>query len=323
MVSAAVRRAISGVQKSARLVASVHQRPSALTVAAVMSTQQSSCKPRVAVAQMTAVGDQLSNFNTCKKLAQAAQEANACMLFLPECFSFIGTSQQESLSKAEPLDGPTLARYRQLARDTGLWLSLGGFQETGPDQEHLYNTHVVLDSSGNTVATYRKVHLFDVDVPNGPVLMESRTTAPGDKLVVCDSPAGRLGLTVCYDLRFPEVYQALTWAMGAKVLLVPSAFTKVTGAAHWELLLRARAVECQAYVIAAAQAGKHNEKRESYGHSLIVDPWGVVVGRLDDPQATGIAVAELDFDALEAVRQKMPIEQHRLKGREHLAGQLC
>lgn len=167
------------------------------------------------------------------------------------------------------------------------------------------------------------MHLFDVDVPNGPVLMESRTTAPGDKLVVCDSPAGRLGLTVCYDLRFPEVYQALTWAMGAKVLLVPSAFTKVTGAAHWELLLRARAVECQAYVIAAAQAGKHNEKRESYGHSLIVDPWGVVVGRLDDPQATGIAVAELDFDALEAVRQKMPIEQHRLKGREHLAGQLC
>lgn len=262
------------------------------------------------------------------------------MLFLPECFSFIGASQPESLSKAEPLDGPAMARYRQLARDTGLWLSLGGFQETGPDPEHLYNCHVVLDASGATAAAYRKVHLFDVDVPNGPVLMESRTTAPGDKLVACDSPAGRLGLSVCYqlvacdspagrlglsvcyDLRFPEVYQTLTWGMGAEVLLVPSAFTKVTGKAHWEVLLRARAIECQCFVIAAAQAGTHNEKRESYGHALIIDPWGEVIGRLEDPQGTGIAVAELDFELLSAVRTKMPIREHRAKGRSQLAGQL-
>eukprot|EP00879_Flechtneria_rotunda_P009520 GHRR01009964.1.p1 GENE.GHRR01009964.1~~GHRR01009964.1.p1 ORF type:complete len:253 (+),score=67.06 GHRR01009964.1:96-854(+) len=244
------------------------------------------------------------------------------MLFLPECFSFIGSSQPESLSKAEPLDGPAMARYRQLARDTRLWMSLGGFQEVGPDEHHLYNTHVVLDDGGDTVASYRKVHLFDVDVPNGPVLMESRTTAPGGQLLICDSPAGRLGLTVCYDLRFPEVYQTLTWELGAQVLLVPSAFTKVTGAAHWEVLLRARAIECQCYVIAAAQGGVHNEKRESYGHALIIDPWGAIVGHLEDPQATGVAIVDLDFDYLDSIRVKMPIKEHRAKGRQRLARQL-
>eukprot|EP00775_Hariotina_reticulata_P010801 gene10801-10957_t len=298
-------------------------------------------KCRVAVGQMTAVGDQLLNFNTCKQLAEQAATAGCSMLFLPECFSFIGTSQQESLAKAEPLEGPAMARYRQLAREgaTGSCWHLIGLRlehqlpvfsidsqqvmiEVGPDPEHLYNCHVILDNAGGTVATYRKVHLFDVDVPNGPVLMESRTTAPGDKLIVCDSPAGRLGLTICYDLRFPEVYQKLTWQMGAQVLLVPSAFTKVTGAAHWEVLLRARAIECQCYVIAAAQAGVHNSKRESYGHALIIDPWGVVIGRLPDPSETGIAVADLDLKALQAVRVKMPIQQHRARGRTQLGQQI-
>lgn len=260
---------------------------------------------------MTSVGDQLANFETCRRLAEEAAGKGCRMLFLPECFSFIGSSQQESLSRAEPLDGPTMARYRQLARDTGLWLSLGGFQEAGPDPGHLLNCHVVLDGAGGTAAAYRKIHLFDVDVPDGPVLMESSTTAPGSELAVCATPAGPLGLTVCYDLRFPELYQRLTWEMGATVLAVPSAFTKTTGAAHWELLLRARAVECQAYVVAAAQAGRHNEKRESYGHSLIVDPWGTVVARLDDPLATGVATADVDPALLARVRRKMPILQDR------------
>eukprot|EP00879_Flechtneria_rotunda_P013509 GHRR01014105.1.p1 GENE.GHRR01014105.1~~GHRR01014105.1.p1 ORF type:complete len:223 (+),score=45.73 GHRR01014105.1:434-1102(+) len=142
------------------------------------------------------------------------------------------------------------------------------------------------------------------------------------QLLICDSPAGRLGLTVCYDLRFPEVYQTLTWELGAQVLLVPSAFTKVTGAAHWEVLLRARAIECQCYVIAAAQGGVHNEKRESYGHALIIDPWGAIVGHLEDPQATGVAIVDLDFDYLDSIRVKMPIKEHRAKGRQRLARQL-
>lgn len=133
----------------------------------------------------------------------------------------------------------------------------------------------------------------------------------GTEVVVADSPAGRLGLTVCYDLRFPELYQRLRFVEQAQVLLVPSAFTKKTGEAHWELLLRARAVETQCYVLAAAQAGVHNERRESYGDALIVDPWGTVVARLQDKLATGIAVAEVDFELLKSVRTRMPIEQHR------------
>ncbi|GBF91685.1 nitrilase [Raphidocelis subcapitata] len=275
---------------------------------------------RIGVGQMTSVGDQLANFETCKRLAEEAVSKGCRVLFLPECFSFIGTSQPESLSKAEPLEGPAMGRFRQLARDTGLWLSLGGFQEKGPDPQHLYNCHVVLDSTGATAATYRKIHLFDVDVPNGPVLMESRTTAPGNKLVVCDSPAGVLGLTVCYDLRFPDMYQRLTWGMGAQVLLVPSAFTKVTGAAHWEILLRARAIECQAFVVAAAQAGRHNEKRESYGDSLVINPWGEIIARFEDKDATGLITADIDLDDLERVREKMPIQAHRARGRAQYLG---
>ncbi|CAL8462335.1 g1868 [Coccomyxa elongata] len=237
------------------------------------------------------------------------------MLFLPECCSFIGRAQTETVAVAEKLDGPLMSKFRRLAREAGIWLSLGGFQEVGPDPDHIYNTHVILSSDGTIVASYRKVHLFNVEVHNGPVLMESRSTAPGNQLVACDSPAGRLGLTVCYDLRFPEVYQRLAFDHGADVLLVPSAFTKLTGEAHWELLLRARAVETQCYVIAAAQAGKHNEKRESYGHSLIIDPWGKVIAQLDDPLATGIAVAEIDLQYAASVREKMPIKEHRRQGK--------
>ena len=132
---------------------------------------------------------------------QDAAAAGAKVLFLPENFSFLGRAFTESLAVAEPLSGPLMAQYCQLARDTGLWLSLGGFQEVGPDPEHLYNCHVVVNAEGEQVAAYRKIHLFNVDVPNGPVLMESRFTAPGQQLAACDSPAGRLGLSVCYDLR--------------------------------------------------------------------------------------------------------------------------
>jgi len=133
----------------------------------------------------------------------------------------------------------------------------------------------------------------------------------GNTIVAVDSPFGRLGLTVCYDLRFPELYQILRFKHEAQVLLVPSAFTKVTGEAHWEILLRARAIETQCYVIAAAQAGKHNEKRESYGDSIIIDPWGTVIARLPDRLSTGFAVADLDLSKVEAVRTRMPISEHR------------
>lgn len=237
-----------------------------------------------------------------------------------------------------------MTRYRELAASTGLWLSLGGFQEAGPDPDHVFNAHIIVNSNGDVVAVYRKIHLFDVEVPNGPVLLESRFTLPGATMVCCDSPIGRLGLTTCYDLRFPELYQRLVFDHGAKILLVPSAFTVPTGMhlgmgyraqiylfmvhlfvnpssgeAHWEVLLRARAIETQSYVIAAAQAGQHNEKRKSYGHSMAADPWGRVVGSLEDPLATGIALVSIDMDELKDIRTKMPVEKHRSKGRSTLA----
>ncbi|PNH11452.1 Nitrilase 1, partial [Tetrabaena socialis] len=274
---------------------------------------------RIAVGQMTSTGDTSANFDTCARLAQDAVQAGCRMIFLPECFSFIGESPSETLAAAQPLDGPLMTRYRDLARSLGLWLSLGGFQEVGPDPTHIFNTHVVVDDTGALVARYRKIHLFDVDVPNGPVLLESRTTAPGTEAVVVDTPAGPLGMTTCYDLRFPELYAQLTWERGAQILAIPSAFTVITGQAHWEVLLRARAIECQAYVVAAAQAGRHNGKRESYGHALIVDPWGTVVAALPDPHATGIAVAEVDAALLARVRERMPCRLHRLRGREAYA----
>lgn len=242
------------------------------------------------------------------------------MLFLPENFSFLGSSPSESVSIAEPLEGPLIARYAALARRHSLWLSLGGFQEKSRDATKLHNCHVIIDHEGRTVTSYRKIHLFNVDIPGGPVLMEGKFTAPGTGLVACKSPAGRLGLSICYDLRFPEVYQRLTYDLGAEILLVPSAFTVATGQAHWEVLLRARAIETQCYVVAAAQTGKHNEKRESYGHSMIIDPWGRVVAQLSDPGATGIAVADIDIGAMREVRRQMPVAAHRAAGKPAVNG---
>ncbi|XP_074276277.1 deaminated glutathione amidase, chloroplastic/cytosolic isoform X2 [Silene latifolia] len=266
---------------------------------------------KVAVAQMTSVNDTAANFATCSRLAKEAIAAGAKLLAFPESFSFVGVQQGDSLKIAETLDGPIMQRYCNLARESRIWLSLGGFQEKASDDSHLCNTHVIVDDSGNIRTKYRKIHLFDVDVPGGAVYKESSFTEAGKDIVAVDSPFGRLGLTVCYDLRFPDLYQRLRFEHQAQVLFVPSAFTKITGEAHWEILLRARAIETQCYVIAAAQAGKHNDKRESYGDSLIIDPWGTVVARLPDKLSTGIAVADIDFSFIDSVRMKMPIDQEK------------
>ncbi|XP_076909595.1 deaminated glutathione amidase, chloroplastic/cytosolic-like [Bidens hawaiensis] len=272
---------------------------------------------RVAAAQMTSINDLATNYATCARLVKEAASAGAKFLCFPENFSFVGAKEGESLKIAEPLDGPIMKgpimdQYDFILRlESSMWLSLGGFQERGSDDAHLCNSHVLIDDLGNIRSTYKKMHLFDVDVPGGAVYKESSFTEAGKEIVAVDSPFGRLGLTVCYDLRFPEVYQQLRFHHGAQVLLIPAAFTKVTGEAHWEVLLRARAIETQCYVIAAAQGGKHSEKRESYGDTLIIDPWGTVIGRLPDRASTGIVVADIDFSLIESVRTKMPISQHR------------
>ncbi|XP_051631900.1 deaminated glutathione amidase isoform X11 [Manacus candei] len=266
----------------------------------------------VAVAQVTSTPDKEQNWCQCSALVREAAGRGARLVFLPEGFDFIGHGPEQSLSLAEPLDGHTVGRYRQLARECDVWLSLGGFHERGSDWDttgRIYNCHILLDSSGSLVSTYRKTHLFDVDLPGGPSLRESGFTNPGPAILPpVDTPVGKLGLAVCYDLRFPELALALR-AQGAQILAYPSAFTVPTGAAHWEVLLRARAIECQCYVVAAAQTGRHHEARVSFGHSLVADPWGTVVAQCHE--GPGLCLADIDLEYLQRVRRDLPVQGHR------------
>jgi len=271
----------------------------------------------VGVAQLTSTTDIEKNFQEAERLLQVAKERSCAMVFFPETFAFLGESFHQSLKIAEPLDGPLFTRYCDLAKKYSMWVSYGGFQERNPsDPNKLFNTHVIVDSDGKIVSVYRKIHLFDVNYPQE--FRESSFTEAGGEVVVAESPAGQLGLSVCYDLRFPELYSALR-LRGADVLLVPSAFTFRTGLAHWEPLLRARAIETQCYVIAAAQGGKHNDKRHSYGHAVIINPWGEVLvdcgggelGPNSDGSVGRLGVAEVDAAILAGVRMKMPVCEHR------------
>lgn len=263
---------------------------------------------RIAVAQMTSTHDVEKNFETCRQLVQQAKERGARLVSLPENFAFLGEKDGDVLGQKRPLESDLVKRYRALAAEHHLWLSLGGFAEDGPDERHAYNAHLLVDDEGGLRAVYRKLHLFDVDLADGTSLRESNGIAAGDDVVVADSPVGKLGLSICYDLRFAELYLALT-KLGAEVLLVPAAFTATTGKAHWETLLRARAIENQAYVAAAAQFGRHNPRRESHGNAMIVDPWGAVIARCSD--GTGVAVADVDLGYIERVRGRVPVLQHR------------
>mmetsp|Transcript_5797 Transcript_5797/g.8414 ORF Transcript_5797/g.8414 Transcript_5797/m.8414 type:complete len:375 (-) Transcript_5797:548-1672(-) len=227
-------------------------------------------------------------------------------------------------------DVSILNGLRTIAIKSGLWISAGGIHEAcDPTKQRVYNSHIILDSLGEIVAHYRKIHLFDVCIPSKKIsLLESATTAPGTKLVVCDSPIGRLGLSTCYDIRFGEMYRELVEKGGADVLLAPSAFTVPTGKSHWHILLRARAIENQCYVLAAAQYGKHNQKRESYGHSIAIDPWGEVLtdaGGFDGPGtrdsfgesggilSPAIILCNIETDKINTVRERIPIKEHRRK----------
>lgn len=259
--------------------------------------------------QMCSTSDVDSNFEQCRELARAAIDQKAALLSLPECFEFMGLpGSGDSIKAAQALDGELFMRYRGLAKEFGIWLSLGGFHESSTTPSKIYNTHAIVSSDGDIVASYQKLHLFDVDVDGG--FKESKSTIRGESaLIVRNTPVGNLGVATCYDLRFPELFTSLREA-GAQVLLVPSAFMPTTGKAHWEVLLRARAIENQCYVVAAAQYGQHNPKRASYGHALIVDPWGEVLQDLG-AVGNGVGVADVDFARIDSVRATMPIESHR------------
>ena len=221
------------------------------------------------------------------------------------------------MRRAEPLDGPTCERFAALARRLGIHLLLGSFNERSDDEgggdRRCHNTSVLFGPDGGRLAVYRKLHLFDVDVSERARFRESATVEPGTEVVVAATPLGRLGLSICYDLRFPELYRRLVDG-GAEILTVPSAFTLTTGRDHWHPLVRARAIECQSYVLAPAQWGEHASGglRESYGHAMIVDPWGAVVAMASD--GVGLALAEIDLARVRRVRRSIPVAEHRRLG---------
>jgi predicted amidohydrolase len=266
----------------------------------------------IAAVQMCSTDDLVGNLTTCRRLAAEAADRGARILVLPECFAFLGTREGDKLAIAETIDdahpGPIVEMLQNVATQHRMVVVAGGLPErVAGDQARTYNTALVVGPGGELAARYRKIHLFDVDIPGGATLRESDATAPGDAGLLVRSHGLGLGVTICYDVRFPELYRRL-WRAGADVLLVPAAFTAHTGRAHWHLLLRTRAIENQAYVVAAAQGGRHNEKRESFGHSLIVDPWGTILAEL--PEGEGVVVADLDPAVIAKTRLNMPCATH-------------
>ncbi len=255
-----------------------------------------------AVCQMRSAEDVTRNLTSAEALVRDAARAGAQFVALPECMVFL-KAEGEKAPEAQSIAGPWAKRFSELARELKITILMGSFPETADEAGRPYNTTVLFGPTGERVASYRKMHLFDIDLPGMEHLKESKATTPGTELVVADAGFAKLGLSICYDLRFPELYRALS-AQGAEVLLVPSAFTDRTGRDHWEVLLRARAIENLCYVLAPAQWGKHGGNRASYGHAMIVDPWGAVLAQV--PDGEGFALAVLDFDRLHRLRGELP-----------------
>jgi nitrilase len=266
-----------------------------------------------AAIQMTSGPDVAANLAAAGALLAEARAAGAAVALLPENFNFIGSKDTDKRAVAEAHgSGPTQEFLSRTAAKLGLWI-IGGTQplKSASGDGKVTNTCLVYDAAGNEVARYDKIHLFDVDVPDKPneTYRESSNVAPGKSVVLVDTPAGRVGLSVCYDMRFPELYRRLS-ADGAEILVMPAAFTVPTGRAHWETLLRARAVENLCYVVAAAQSGVHPNGRETYGDSLIIDYWGRVLTRL--PRGTGVVTADIGRAAMQSTRAGFPSLTHRV-----------
>lgn len=264
----------------------------------------------VAALQMTSGAEVGANLATAARLAAEAADRGARILVLPENFAFMGLRDADKLGVAEPDGhGPIQDALAGLARRHDVWIVGGTLPIATADGRRVAAACLVFDAAGRRVARYDKVHLFDVDIPaRDESYRESAYVAPGAEPCVLDTPAGRLGLSVCYDMRFPELYREMA-RRGAEWFVMPSAFTVPTGRAHWETLLRARAIENLAFVVAAAQWGRHQNGRETWGDSLVVDHWGVVLARL--PAGEGVVTATLDRAAQAEARTRFPALQHR------------
>ncbi len=268
-----------------------------------------------ACVQLCAKEDQERNLSYTAEQIRKAASYGAKLVITPENTPFLGP-QFHKIDKAESLDGGICRFFADLAKELSIYLIIGSIaerilHENGEINTHqCYNTSVVFNPKGERIAFYRKIHLFDVDVPNGPSIKESDFIKPGEEVVMVPTEIGNIGLSICYDLRFPELYAQLV-KQGANIITVPSAFTLTTGKDHWHALLRARAIETQCWVLAPGQWGQHDEKgqRQSYGHSVIIDPWGNICA--DKGQGEGICLAEIDLSRVEQVRRAIPVQSHK------------
>jgi predicted amidohydrolase len=256
---------------------------------------------RVAVCQLNSRDDRGHNLEVARELLERAAADGAELAVLPEYVDYLGPGK--TAPPPESTSGEFAQFFGRAARELGIWVHAGSFHETGPDDEHTYNTSLVFSPEGEPAATYRKIHLYDVEIAGRVSYQESRSVSPGKETVVTDIGGIPTGLSICYDLRFPELYRRLA-ADGARMVVVPAAFMMHTGRDHWEVLLRARAIENQCYVVAAGQIGDHEPSRTCFGRSMIIDPWGTVLAQA--PDEITIAVAEVDMSRLERIRSELP-----------------
>ena len=266
---------------------------------------------KAAALQMTSIADVAANLRQAGALLEEAQRRGAALAVLPENFPFMGVDKRDKLAVAEAEGaGPIQDFLAATARRLSLWIVAGTIPLRIEGEKRVAPASVVYDSRGQRVARYDKIHLYDVDVPGrGESYHESATMAPGRSPMLIDTPVGRIGLAVCYDMRFPELFRQMS-ADGAQLFTLPSAFTVPTGRAHWETLLRARAIENLCHVIAPGQTGFHADGRETYGDSMIIDHWGRILDRL--PRGTGVVLADIDLEAQAKVRESFPALTHRV-----------
>ena len=265
---------------------------------------------KIALAQMTSTMDRSHNLATAFSFIEKAKQQNADLIAFPENFLLLG-QKEHYLAAAESIPGPLVESFQEKALKENISILMGSVYEAIPENPHkTYNTSVLINRDGTISGTYRKIHLFDVSLKDVK-LYESELNEAGCKPVVCEHEVGKIGLSICYDVRFPNLYQKLT-EQGAILVFVPAAFTVPTGKAHWINLLRSRAIENQIYIAAPAQTGKHSETRKSFGHTLFIDPWGEVKEILTEGE--GLIFGELDQTLLNDVRERMPVQSHKVSG---------
>jgi predicted amidohydrolase len=263
---------------------------------------------KIAALQMDSTNDKKHNLLKAEELIRKAASQGATYVVLPEYFNFLGSEAEEAANVESIPDGETTNLLSKIAKEEKIWLHGGSILEKVAGEAKYYNTTVLFDPQGSSIAKYRKIHLYDVDIQNGPTFLESGTKNYGRDIVVAETNFAKLGLSICYDIRFPELFRLLA-LQGAEILTVPAAFPAFTGKDHWEVLLRARAIENQAYVIASAQIGNKKAAFPCYGRSMIIDPWGNIIATASDLET--IVYAEINLEYLRKMRIELPSLKNR------------